>query len=106
MENYVADVSKYTEDVNEAAVNGIVKYLGIALKSRDASLVACTDPVERDRIREGFLKKKLALEDSDADLDAAIQEICDEMKADRTKSRVTFYYLLAEEYGKLSLFVK
>jgi hypothetical protein len=28
------------------------------------------------------------------------------MKADRTKSRVTFYYLLAEHYGQLDMFVK
>ena len=28
------------------------------------------------------------------------------MKADKTKSRLTFYYLLAEHYGKLDLFVK
>ena len=28
------------------------------------------------------------------------------MKADRTKSRLTFYYLLAEHHGKLDLFVK
>ena len=27
------------------------------------------------------------------------------MKADRTKSRLTFYYLLAERYGKLDMFV-
>ena len=26
------------------------------------------------------------------------------MKADRTKSRLTFYYLLAERYGKLGMF--
>ncbi|RYE85502.1 MAG: DUF2853 family protein, partial [Hyphomicrobiales bacterium] len=32
--------------------------------------------------------------------------ICDHMKADKTKSRLTFYYLLAEHYGKLDAFVK
>ena len=31
-------------------------------------------------------------------------EVCEKMKADRDKSRVAFYYLLAEKYGKLSLF--
>ncbi len=106
MANYADDVKKYTTYVNEAAVEGIVKHLGIALRSNDASLVACTDPVELDRIREGFMKKKLALTDSDASLDAALKGICEHMKADRTKARVTFYYLLAEKYGKLSLFVK
>ena len=28
------------------------------------------------------------------------------MKADKTKSRLTFYYLLAEQYGKLDTFIK
>jgi len=42
-------------------VEGIVKHLGIALHSRDASLVAATDPEELKRLREGFLKKKLVM---------------------------------------------
>lgn len=66
--------------------------------------MAASDPSELERVREGFLKKKLALTDSDADLDAAIEGVMTAMKADRTKGRVTVYYLLAEKYGKLSLF--
>ena len=37
-------------------------------------------------------------------LDAAVEEVCAAMKADRTKSRLTFYYLLAERFGKLDAF--
>jgi hypothetical protein len=44
------------------------------------------------------------LTDSDADLDKAVMAVCEKMKADRDKSRVTFYYLLAEMYDKLGLF--
>jgi Protein of unknown function (DUF2853) len=102
--DWASDVKKYAPNANAAAINGIIKHLGIALQSRDASFVACSDKAERDRVRNGFLKKKLALTDSDAELDKAIMETCEKMKADRDKSRVAFYYLLAERYGKLSMF--
>lgn len=102
--DWSADVKKYVSNANGAAIEGIVKHLGIALQSKDASFVACGDKAERDRVRDGFLKKKLALNSSDAELDAAIMEVCEKMKADRDKSRVAFYYLLAEKYGKLALF--
>jgi len=102
--DWAADVRRHVPNANDAAIKGIVKHLGIALQSRDASFVACTDKAERDRVRDGFLKKKLALNNSDAELDTAVIEVCEKMKADRDKSRVTFYYLLAEKYGKLSTF--
>ena len=104
MSDYVQDLQKYTDNVNEDVVNKIVKHLGIALRSRDASLVSCTDRTELDRVRESFLKKKLELTNSDADLDLAIGKVCDQMKDTKNKSRVTFYYLLAEKFGKFSLF--
>ena len=104
MQKYSDDMRKYTENIDEAAVEGIVKHLGIALKSRDASLVACKDPAELERVRESFLKKKLSLTASDSDLDDAILAVCEQMKDKVNKSRVTFYYLLAKKYGKLSMF--
>lgn len=103
---YVADIKKYTSAVNEAAVTGIVKHLGIALRNRDSSLVAGKDPAELARVRDSFLKKKLALTDADDKLDKAIAGVIEKLKADHSKSRVTVYYLLAEHYKKLDLFVK
>jgi hypothetical protein len=79
-------------------------HCGIALASRDASLVACNDKAERDRVRDSLLKKKLALTATDADLDKAVMDVCEKMKADHDKSRVAFYYLLAEKFGKLAAF--
>jgi len=102
--DWAADVKRYAPYAENAAVTGIVKHLGIALKSSDASFVACADKSERDRVRESFLKKKLALSLPDTELDQAIMEVCQRMRADRDKSRVTFYYLLAERYDKLTLF--
>ena len=102
--DHLANVKKYVPDVDEAAVAGIVRHLGIALRSRDSSFVAGSDPAEVKRLRDGFLKKKLALTESDADLDAAIKEVMTTMKGARDKSRVTVCYLLAEKFGKLGLF--
>jgi hypothetical protein len=102
--DYLADVKKYASPVDEKAVAGIVKHLGIALKGKDSSLVAASDPEELKRVREGFMKKKLALTNNDAELDAALKAVAEKMKAERNKSRVTFCYLVAEKFGKLSAF--
>jgi hypothetical protein len=102
--DWAQDVKKYVAGPDDAAIKGIIRHCGIALQSRDAQFVACTDKAERDRVRDSFLKKKLALTGSDADLDNAVMEVCQKMKADRDKSRVAFYYLLAEKYGKLAAF--
>lgn len=107
MTEYVDDVKKYTKTCDEEAVAGIVKHCGIALRNKDSSMVGCSQQTELDRVRDGFLKKKLALTDDDAKLDAAVKAVCEKMgTANKTKSRVTFYYLLAEKYGKLDLFRK
>jgi hypothetical protein len=104
--DYDANVKQYAAAFNEAAVAGIVRHCGIALQSKDASLVSCSDPSELERVREKFLKKKLARTEDDATLDKACQAICQKMKDERNKSRVTFYYLLAEHFGQLDMFVK
>ncbi len=97
-DNVKAVCKKYDEKV----VANIIKYLGIALRtSKDAATVACSDKSELERIREGFMKKKLALKDSDADLDKTIKEVCEQMgSSNRSKCRVAFYYLIAENLGK------
>ena len=102
--DYDANVKTYVGTVNSAAVSGIVKHLGIALRSKDSSLVAASDPAELARVRDGFMKKKLALTQSDTELDAALQEVMKKMAGERNKSRVTVCYLLAEKFGKLGLF--
>lgn len=103
-EDWLADVRKYVADADETVVSAIVKYLGIALRNRDSSLVSFSDKKETDRVRENFLKKKLGLTDDDATLDAAIAGVGERMKEDRTKNRVTVYYLLAQHFGLLSVF--
>lgn len=104
--DYASDVAKYTSNVDQAAVDGIARYCGIALQKRDSSFVAASDPGERKTVRENFLKKKLGLTQDDAALDASIKEVAEKMKGTRDKHRVTVYYLLAEKYGKLGNFHK
>lgn len=103
-QRYLADVEKYTRNPDPEVVKGIAKYCGIALRRADSRYVACSDKSERDKVRDRFLKKKLALKMSDEELDKAILDVCQQMKATRRKPRVTFYYLLAEKFGKTSVF--
>lgn len=100
MSDYATDIAKYTTNVSEPAVKAIVDYCGIALRSRDSSMVSASDAEELARIRDGFAAKKLGLKPEEAE--AAIKTVVEKMKADRTKPRVTFYYLLAEATGTMA----
>lgn len=93
-EDYKQDVAKYVPAVNETAISNIVKYCGIALRSKDASMVSASDKNELNTVRDGFAKKKLGLTPEAAE--EGIKKVCEQMKGERRKSRVTFYYLLAE----------
>jgi hypothetical protein len=97
--DYVSDVRKYTANVDEAAVAAIVKYCGPGLHRADASFVAATDSKELATVREGFAAKKLGLTAEAAE--TGIHAVAEKMKAEGHKSRVTFYYLLAEATGTL-----
>lgn len=103
-EDWTVDVKKYASNADDKVIAGIVRYCGIALQKRDSALVSFSDREEVNRVRENFLKRKLGLTGSDAELDSAITAVGDRMKGDRSKNRVTVYYLLAEHFGKLSAF--
>ncbi|MFD1988165.1 DUF2853 family protein [Mesorhizobium newzealandense] len=100
MADYLADVKKYDAAASADVVDKIVKHLGIALRNRDSSLVSCTDPKELDRVKAGWVSKKLGVTD-DKKADASIEKVCKAMATDNTKNRVTFYYLVAKDLGKL-----
>lgn len=99
MTDYAADVAKYVSDVDQSKVDAIVKYCGIALRNRDSSLVSAGDPKELATVRDGFAKKKLGLEPEAAE--AALAKVMETMSGVKAKSRVTVYYLLAEQTGNL-----
>jgi hypothetical protein len=102
--DWAADVKKYAPEADDKAIAGIVRYCGIALRNRDSSLVSFGDDEEVARVRNNFLKKKLALTLPDAELDEAIAKIGTKLKSTKAKNRVTVYYLLADHFGKLSMF--
>ena len=104
MQEHKATVAKYSAKVNSAALDKMGKTYALVLSKKDSQYVACGDDSEKDTVRENFLKKKLGLTNTDADLNAAIDGVCQTMKADRFKSRLAFYYLLAEKYNKLGMF--
>ncbi len=97
MADYATNVRKYAPAATDAAISVIVKYCGIALQKADSSLVSCSDPAELERVRDGFAAKKLGLSPEAAE--AGMVKVCAQMKAEHSKHRVTFYYLLAEATG-------
>ena len=99
MTDYLADVKKYDAAADAAVVDKIVKHLGIALRNRDSSLVSATDQKELDRVRDNWGVKKLGVDAAAAE--AAVGKVAKAMAGDRSKGRVTFYYLVAKELGKL-----
>lgn len=100
MSEYTSDIEKYSSSVDQTVVDNIVKYCGIALRSRDASTVAASDAKELQTVKDGFAKKKLELSPEEAE--SGVEKVCEIMKGVRSKHRVTFYYLLAETTGTLS----
>ncbi|HSX67627.1 DUF2853 family protein [Nocardioides sp.] len=99
--DWAADVRKYVANPDEDAIAGLLKSYRLVMSSADSRYVALSDADERDTVKKNFLTKKLGLADADGSFDAALDEVAAAMKADRTKSRITVYYLLAEAFGKL-----
>lgn len=102
--DHLADVKKYTAKVDEAAVAGMAKTYALVMSKADTRYVAASDPEEVKRVVVNFCQKKLGRKESEADLTAVVKAQCEKMKADRTKSRITVYYLIAEHFKQLSAF--
>lgn len=96
---HTANVAKYIDSPDQVVVDKIVGYCGIALRSKDSSMVSASDPKELETVRKGFASKKLGLEEDAAK--AGIEKVCARMQGDGRKHRVAFYYLLAEETGTM-----
>ena len=103
MADWAADVKKYASHADDAVIAKVVRHCGIALQKADSSLVSFSDKAELDRVKKGFMTKKLALA-TEEEKDAALAAVGAKLKGVSRKNRVTVYYLLAEHAGKLSLF--
>jgi hypothetical protein len=102
---FIDDVRRYDADASEETVGKIVRHLGIALQRNDSGgltdsgLVSATDQTELDRVRDKWGVGKLGLDEGTAT--QIVNQVATEMKEDRRKQRVTFYYLAAKHAGKL-----
>ena len=101
VQGFVERVQAYDSMANPEIVAKIVTHLGVALNSRDTRYVACSDEAERETVAKSWLVKKLGITGDAAALDAKVKAVCEIMKADRLKDRVTFYYLVAKNEGAL-----
>lgn len=99
---YAKDIKKHYGEVDSDFLEIIVKNLGPSIYKKDAELVSCSDPKELNTVRKNFLMKKLGIDASQKVLDAAIQDVCEELKETKTKYRATFYYSLAKKFKKES----
>lgn len=98
--DFLADVQRYDRRADADTIQKIVRHLGIALQGRDGSQVSCGDSSELSRIRDDWCARKLGETDK-SKCDEAIAKVCEEMAGDRSKQRVTFYYLVARQLEKL-----
>ena len=97
---YLRVTREYDADVDPEVVLKIQKHLGASLSNRDSKYVACTDETELTTIVKGFMVKKMEITDADVAMEK-VKAVCLTMKPTRMKNRVTFYYLLAKNEGKL-----
>jgi hypothetical protein len=102
--DHLADVKKYIATPDEKAVAGMAKTYALVMSKADTKWVAASDPGEIQTVVDNFLKKKLGRKESNDALVAACGAVATKMKDTRNKSRLVFYYLLAEHYGQLAMF--
>ena len=77
---------------------------GPSIYSADSETIAASDKSEIDRVRDGYLKKKLGLSDDDG-LDGAIQTVMEQYgSSNRNKYRAVVYYMLCRHFGKEAVY--
>ena len=53
MSNYAESIGRFVDNVDETAIENLVKHLGIALQNPDSATVAASDPSEIPICNEG-----------------------------------------------------
>jgi len=104
IEKSTEQLKKIGVSVDATLLEKIVKRLGIANQSVDASNVAATDPSEVARLKTNFVIKKLGQEDNAA-TDKAIADVLEQMKPNKLKQRGAVYYLLTKHFGKEDVYL-
>jgi len=96
LEKYITDVAKYDDTVNEKLVEVLYGSLAGVLAQQDAANVSCSDEDELATVKRNFIEAKLGITDEEK-AEEALKAVCEMMKGDNTKNRLTFYYLLTQE---------
>ncbi len=94
---HLDDIKKYDKRPDMELVEALYRRLAGTLARSDARWVSFTDPKELGRVRRNFVMGRLGVK-SKAKADEAIAMVGDKMKKDRTKSRLTAYYLLTQHF--------
>lgn len=100
--SHVEDIKKYTASVDEAVVASMEKTYRLVLSKPDSAVVAFGDEAEVATVKKNFITKKLGVTD-EAAADAAIASVGKRMAGVTRRDRLTVYYLIAEELGKLDV---
>ena len=105
IEKMIAEAKKLNLSITDEFISKVTKGLGPVIYNKDTATVACGQPDELETVKKNFLKKKLGLTNDDAELDSAIQEVCEKLgTSNRTKYRVHFYALLAMKFNKTDVY--
>ncbi|HEO98656.1 MAG: DUF2853 family protein [Campylobacterales bacterium] len=103
--HYSQEAKKLGLDLSDTLIAKATESLVPAIYNQDSETVSCSDQSELETIKKNFLQKKLGLE-NDAEMDHAIQKVCEAMgSSNRHKYRAIFYALLVQEFGKESLYL-
>ncbi|MDP5306996.1 DUF2853 family protein [Paracoccus spongiarum] len=101
-------IAKYAADIQDklgqaADMDLLTKVTigcGPAIYNPDAETVAASDEAEIERIRSGYLMKKLGLPDSPALIEGINAVIDAYGRSNRSKYRAVVYYLLCRHFGR------
>jgi len=105
IEAMIAEAKKLDLNISDDLITKVVIGLGPSVYNKNSELIACGKAEELVTVKERFLKSKLGLENSDEELDSAIQEVCEKLgKSNRSKKRVHFYALLTIKFNKESVY--
>ena len=94
---HLDDLKKYVKKPDMELVDALYRRLASSLARKDARYIAFKDAKEVGRVRRNFVMGRLGVK-SKAKADEAIMAVAEKMKKDRTKSRLTAYYLLADHF--------
>lgn len=100
MDDHLADVRRFDPTADAEAIERIVKHLGVALRNPQSLHIKPLDAKQTAKLREKWCGKKLGCTDRErADLAIEMADLA--MGADAARKRVTFYYLVAKQLGRL-----